>query len=174
MAGRMSTSVCSTSTAKAILRDRSPRPRTAPCARPLFLKAPANGRLALLRFGSQSILSLLTEDADANREVVCRWSRHHSYFLYFSMHFGERAAVRAEALFRDALALHWAVSRRPHCCHLRGAAPTQRVLHGGRQRRCLEDHRFRKHLESDFRRPANWLRRRACRCSVRSEHHLRR
>src|SRR6266481_763764 len=134
-------------------------------------RPPANGRLALLRFRSQSILSFLTEDADANREVVCRWSRHHSYFLYFSTHFGERAAVRAEAVFRDALALHWALSRRPHCCHLRRAAPTQRVLHGRRQRRCLEDHRFWKHLESDFRRPANRLRRRACHCSVRSEYH---
>src|SRR5437879_5022171 len=75
---------------------------------------------ALLRFRSQSILSLLAEDSDAigcGREVVHRWN-HHDCFLYFN----ERTAIRPEALFRNALALHRTVSRRPHGGHLRRVA----------------------------------------------------
>jgi len=130
-------------------------------------------RPALLRFRSQSILSFLTEDSDAHRcgrEVVHRWNYFRNYFLRF----GERAAMGSKILFRNALALHRPVPRRPHRGHLRRAAPAQRFLHGRRQRRRLEDHRFRQHLESDFRRPAYWFRWRARRGSFRSEHHLRR
>src|SRR5437879_5523635 len=112
--------------------------------------SPPNRR-ALLHFRSQSILSFLTEDSDANRcgrEVVHRWNYFYNYFLRFD----ERAAVRTKILFRNALALHRPVPRRPHRGHLRRAAPAECFLHGRRQRRRLENHRFRKHLESDLRR----------------------
>src|SRR6266446_4508201 len=115
----------------------------------------SSARHALLRFRSQSILSFLTEDSDAHRcgrEVVHRWNHRHNYFLYFFLYCGERAAMGSKILFRNALALHRPLPRRPHRCHLRRAAPAQRFLHGRRQRRRLEDHRFRQHLESDFRR----------------------
>src|SRR5437764_11446810 len=154
----------------------------------------AEARCALLRFGGQSILCFLTEDWDANRcgrEVVRRGNRRHNFslrfFLSFFFYCGEYAATRPEgrryvrpkALFRNALAVHRAVPRRPRCGGLGRAAPnlswvrtSRYFLHGGRQWRRLEDDRFWKHVESDFRRSAHWLRRRAGRCSVRSEHHL--
>src|SRR5882762_2259435 len=70
-------------------------------------------RHTLLRSRSQRILFLLTEDSDAHRcgrEVVYRRNYFHNYFLRFC----ERAAVRSKTLFRNALALHRSVSRRPH------------------------------------------------------------
>src|SRR5882762_365625 len=105
---------------------------------------------ALLRSRSQSILSFLTEDSDANRcgrEVV-----HHRIHLCGNIfQFGRRAAtrpegrpaIRPETFLRNALALHRPVPRRPHRGHLRRAASAERFLHGRRQRRRLENYRFR-------------------------------
>src|SRR5258708_1144610 len=143
---------------------------------------------ALLRFRGQSILSFLTEDSDANqfgREVVQVWNHRRNYFLRFFLSFFlylvERAPpppevrpeTRPKTLSRNALAVPRPVPRRPPRGHLRRATPAECVLHGRRQRRRLENHRFRKHVESDFRRPAQRVRRRAGSCTFRSEHHLR-
>src|SRR5260370_39924162 len=70
-------------------------------------------RRTLLHLRSQSILSLLTEDSDANRcgrVVVHRRNRRRDYFVQF----GDRAAVRPKTLFQNALALQRTVPRRPH------------------------------------------------------------
>src|SRR5437588_11750674 len=98
-----------------------------------------DGRDALLRFGSQSILSFLTEDWHANRcgrEVVQHGNHGRKYFFRGFMSFifccGEGAAARPEgrryvrpkAVFRDALALYRAVPRRPRRGGLRRAAST--------------------------------------------------
>src|SRR5260370_11732771 len=104
---------------------------------------------ALLHPRSRSILSLFLEVSDAHlsgREVL--HPRIHLHGNIF--HFGERATIRSEALLRAALALHRAVSRRPHRGHLRRAAPAQRFLHGRHHWRRPEQHRFWQHLESDF------------------------
>src|SRR5260370_730608 len=106
-------------------------------------------RRTLLHLRSQSILSLLTEDSDANRcstQVVHRWNRRRDYFV----HFGERAAARPKTLFRNALTLHRAVPRSPHGGHLRRAASAERFLHGCRHWRCLDDHRFWTHMISEL------------------------
>src|SRR5205807_9156876 len=103
------------------------------------------------------ILSFLTEDSDANqcgREVVHLRIRLRGNIFRF----GEGAAARPEgrryvrpkALFRNALALHRAVPRRPRGGRFWRAASAESLLHGGRQWRRLEDHGFWKHLESDF------------------------
>ena len=52
--------------------------------------------------------------------------------------------------------------------------PAERLLHRRLQRRRLEDHRLRPHLESDLRRPADRIDRRARGRAVRPERHLRR
>src|SRR5207245_9683096 len=72
---------------------------------------------ALLRFRSQSILSFLMEDSDANRcgkEKVDRWDYLHNYFLRCFLFCGERADVLSETLFRNTLAGHGTVAPEPH------------------------------------------------------------
>src|SRR5260370_34346841 len=56
----------------------------------VFSTLSSNSRHTLLHSRSQSILSFLTEDSDANRcgrEVVHRWNRHRHYFLRFFLRF---------------------------------------------------------------------------------------
>src|SRR5690242_14336589 len=48
------------------------------------------------------------------------------------------ADVRSKVFSRDALALYWAVSRRPNGGHYRRAGPTEFVLYGCREWRRVE------------------------------------
>src|SRR5208283_1288608 len=61
------------------------------------------------------------------------------------------------ALFRNALALDWAATGGTRAGALRRGEPTQRVLYRLRQRRRLEVHRFRLHVDAAVRQPADRL-----------------
>src|SRR5262249_52411282 len=81
-------------------------------------------------------------------------------------------AGRSRPLRRAALADDRALPRRPHGRGLRRPEAAEPLLHGGQQRRRLEERRLRPHVDADLRRPADGLDRRARGGPVGSEHPL--
>src|ERR1700674_30909 len=106
--------------------------------------------VALLRSRGQSILLNFGEVPHVlrcKREMDFLRTNRHAHIRCT----GGRAAVRSEILWRNALALHRPVPRRPHRGHYRRPSPAKCFLHGGGERRRLEDNRFRQHVEPHFR-----------------------
>ena len=86
-----------------------------------------------------------------------------------------RAGVVRPRLHQGAQVAHdRTVSRRPHEGRRRRPEPAERVLHRRGERRRVEDHRLRPHVEADLRRAADRARSARSTSRLESERHLRR